>query len=163
MSIRRDFVHDGQPLTVQLKPLGGARYAVQVGTHVYEVEATVLPDGRVRFHLDGKSHLVEAAPSGKQVQVRLDGHTWILEPSRGRARAGHDAGSGVIEAPMTGTIAKVLVEVGSAVEKGATLVVLTAMKMEHKLVSGIAGRVVEVTAREGATVDQGALLARVEP
>ncbi len=43
-----------------------------------------------------------------------------------------------------------------------SLVVVSAMKMEHKLVAGVAGTVRSVAARKGANVDQGAELVVVE-
>ena len=42
------------------------------------------------------------------------------------------------------------------------LVVLSAMKMEHKLTAGIAGVVRRVVASEGGTYDQGVVLVEVE-
>jgi biotin carboxyl carrier protein len=64
---------------------------------------------------------------------------------------------------MTGTVLQVLCRVGEQVAAGRTLVVLTAMKMEHRLAAGVAGKVVELLAQEGAAVEQGRLLVRVEP
>lgn len=64
---------------------------------------------------------------------------------------------------MTGTVIQVAVEPGQTVELGQTVVVLSAMKIEHKLVAGIAGTVTELNAVVDDTVDQGAVLARIEP
>ena len=64
---------------------------------------------------------------------------------------------------MTGTIQKVLRKKGDAVAAGDVLIVLTAMKMEHKLSAAIAGVLVELNAEAGQAVESGALLARVEP
>lgn len=163
MSLRRDFVHAGQPLHVQCKPLGGDRFQVSVGGRVHEVVATRLPNGRVRFELEGRIWDSDAALAGKVLQVRLSGQTHVLEPAQGRAKAGDaSVAAKSIEAPMTGTITKVLVKVGDAVEKGQTLVVLTAMKMEHKLAAALAGKVAELQAKEGAIAEQGTVLVRIE-
>jgi biotin carboxyl carrier protein len=64
---------------------------------------------------------------------------------------------------MTGTVLDVRCKAGDAVAADQTLVVVSAMKMEHKLTAGIAGTVVEVAAAAGATVEQGAVLVVVEP
>ena len=58
---------------------------------------------------------------------------------------------------MTGTVMKVQCKVGDVVEADQALAVLTAMKMEHKLSSGVAGVVRKVVAVEGATVEQGSV------
>ena len=56
---------------------------------------------------------------------------------------------------------KVEVRAGDAVAADQTLAVLSAMKMEHKLVAGIAGIVEKVETTVGATVEQGTLLVEV--
>lgn len=160
-AFQREFTHDGARLRVACKHLAGDRYSVHVGDRAIEVEARALPDGRVRFWWDGQVFEAASASVGKQLQVRVAGHTWSLLPAHGRSASASEAG-GVIEAPMTGTITLVKVAVGDAVGKGDTLVVLTAMKMEHKLVAGIDGTIAELRAVAGATVDQGALLVRIE-
>jgi acetyl-CoA/propionyl-CoA carboxylase biotin carboxyl carrier protein len=71
---------------------------------------------------------------------------------------GGAAGSGTIEAPMQGTIVKVLVEVGQAVELGDPVVVLEAMKMENQITTDKAGTVKEVKVTAGATVGSGDVL-----
>jgi biotin carboxyl carrier protein len=157
-----EFAHGGERVAVSCRHLRGDQYRVQVGAQSFEVTARALPDGRVRFWLDGRPYEAASAPAGKSLQVRVAGHTWSLQPAAGRARADAKAGT-EIEAPMTGTIAAVRVAVGDAVTKGQTVVVLTAMKMEHKLTAGVAGTVAELRAEVGATVEQGTLLVRIEP
>jgi biotin carboxyl carrier protein len=64
---------------------------------------------------------------------------------------------------MSGTVLDVHCKSGDTVAADQTLVVLSAMKMEHKLSAGVAGVVRKVAASSGATVDQGELLIEVEP
>jgi acetyl-CoA/propionyl-CoA carboxylase biotin carboxyl carrier protein len=70
--------------------------------------------------------------------------------------------SGSVEAPMQGTIVKVLVEVGQAVEVGAGIVVLEAMKMENQINAEKAGTVKEIKVATGDTVGGGDILAIIE-
>ena len=70
--------------------------------------------------------------------------------------------SGSVEAPMQGTIVKVLVEVGQAVEAGAGIVVLEAMKMENQINAEKAGTVKEIKVTAGDTVGGGDILAIIE-
>jgi biotin carboxyl carrier protein len=164
MSYSKDFDHDGERLRVSAKALGGDRYEVRVGDRLHQVTAIALPDGRCRFELDGTRHEAAAARAGKNdVHVRVDGRTYRLFTHTGRRGAGHGlVADGVIEAPMTGTVLKILVAVGDEVTAARTVAVVSAMKMEHKLLAGIDGVVAEVACVEGATVDQGALILRVE-
>ena len=59
------------------------------------------------------------------------------------------AGSGTVAVPMQGTIVKVLVAVGDAVEVGQTVCVLEAMKMENNVNAEKAGTVKEVRVAAG--------------
>jgi biotin carboxyl carrier protein len=63
---------------------------------------------------------------------------------------------------MPGKLVRVLVTPGQAVEAGQGLVVVEAMKMENELRAPRAGRIKDVPAREGQTVDAGALLVVLE-
>jgi acetyl-CoA/propionyl-CoA carboxylase biotin carboxyl carrier protein len=69
--------------------------------------------------------------------------------------AGGGAGSGDVAVPMQGTIVKVLVDVGQAVEAGQAVVVLEAMKMENQISCEKAGTVKEVKVKAGDTVGTG--------
>ena len=63
-----------------------------------------------------------------------------------------------IKAPMPGLVVAVHVEPGQQVEKGAALVVLSAMKMQNELTARDDATVREVHVEAGQTVDQGQVL-----
>lgn len=68
----------------------------------------------------------------------------------------------VIEAPMPGLVKAVFASVGQAVKEGDRLAILEAMKMEHSLLAARDGVVAEVLAEDGAQVEAGAALVRLE-
>jgi acetyl/propionyl-CoA carboxylase alpha subunit len=76
--------------------------------------------------------------------------------------AGGADGPAAIEAPMPGTVIRVLVAAGDSVERRQPLLVLEAMKMETPLVSPSAGVVRAVHVEEGAAVAAGALLVELD-
>ena len=78
-------------------------------------------------------------------------------------RAAASVAAGSLLAPMPGTVVRTAVAVGDAVEAGAALVVLAAMKMEHTLVAPAAGVVEALPAAVGDQVELGAVLAVVAP
>ena len=59
---------------------------------------------------------------------------------------------------MPGRIAAVLVEPGTEVTRGAPLIVLEAMKMEHSITAPADGRVERVNYAAGDLVEEGAEL-----
>jgi 3-methylcrotonyl-CoA carboxylase alpha subunit len=66
-----------------------------------------------------------------------------------------DAHGGSLAAPMPGKVIAVLVKKGAKVEKGAPLVILEAMKMEHTITAPRAGTVAEIRYAAGEQVDEG--------
>jgi propionyl-CoA carboxylase alpha chain len=75
---------------------------------------------------------------------------------------GHELDAGGLHAPMPGTVLEVRVSVGDLVSKGDTLVVLEAMKMEHRIAAPHDGVVTEVLVSAGSQVENGASLLVLE-
>jgi acetyl-CoA carboxylase carboxyltransferase component len=67
-----------------------------------------------------------------------------------------------VEAPLQGTVAAVPVSVGDPVAKGAPLVILESMKMEHVVRAPVTGTVTALSAEPGAVVATGDPMARLE-
>jgi propionyl-CoA carboxylase alpha chain len=97
------------------------------------------------------------------VYVHLgDGEAFVqLVPRFPPPRAADEPGT--CTSPTPGKVVAVHVAVGDPVAKGQALVVLEAMKMEHRLAAPDAGVVAQVRVRPGDQVEQGALLVRIEP
>ncbi len=65
-------------------------------------------------------------------------------------------------APMAGTIVKVYVQEGEEVQAQQTLIILTAMKMEHAVTAPYNGKIKRIYSREGEAVKGGAVLLEME-
>jgi 3-methylcrotonyl-CoA carboxylase alpha subunit len=89
--------------------------------------------------------------------------TFAFERPDPLSREGAGAGEDEARAPMPGLVRAVLVRAGQAVARGDRMVVIEAMKMEHALSAPRDGRVAEVLAEEGAQVEAGVPLVRLEP
>jgi biotin carboxyl carrier protein len=119
-----------------------------------------LEDGRqfsLIHHRDGTRHEVTLAGATLHVD--------IVDPLALRRRGGDDhlGASGVIKALMPGRIARVLVEKGATVARGAGLLVLEAMKMENEIQAPADGVVDEIFVSAGQTVESGADLVHLAP
>ena len=75
--------------------------------------------------------------------------------------AGSDTGSG-LSAPMPGKVLEVLVSEGQSVTKGDALLVLEAMKMEHRILSPQDGIVKSILYKAGDQVTGGVDLLAIE-
>jgi acetyl-CoA carboxylase biotin carboxyl carrier protein len=67
-----------------------------------------------------------------------------------------------IEAHITGTVWKIEVEVGDAVEEGDTVAILESMKMEMPVEAEDEGTVKEIRVEEGQAVSEGDTLIVLE-
>jgi 3-methylcrotonyl-CoA carboxylase alpha subunit len=119
------------------------------------VEIKNIQANEAEIEIDGRTVFVPFVILGTKVQFAYDGEIYTVDvPERGaRARVKHHDHS--FEAPMPGLVLKVLVQPGSEVEKGAPLVLLEAMKMEHAILAPRDGIIAAVNCREGEMVQPG--------
>ena len=75
-------------------------------------------------------------------------------PAPAAAPAGA-AGGVTVESPMPGKILSIEKNVGDAVEAGATIIILEAMKMENEIVAPQDGTVASVNVQVGSQVEAG--------
>ena len=84
-------------------------------------------------------------------------------PRRERKSGGGAAASGdSLMAPLQGNLFKVPVEEGQEVAEGDLVCVIEAMKMENEITAHKSGKITELAAVEGAAVNAGDLLAKIE-
>jgi 3-methylcrotonyl-CoA carboxylase alpha subunit len=76
---------------------------------------------------------------------------------------GEAAAADRIVAPMPGTVTRILAEPGVDLPRGAPLIVLEAMKMEHTLRAPVAGHLKALKCAVGDVVQEGTELADFEP
>ena len=119
-----------------------------------------------------RSYTVEV--SGKRFDVRVLGDapgvdgaapvpTAAPRPRRARRPSGNAAPEGdALPSPLQGNIFKVLVEQGAAVEEGALICIIEAMKMENEISAHKAGVIAELPISEGAAVTAGDTLAVIK-
>ena len=126
-----------------------------------DTEATPMADGRLRMvGADGSINFAHLAKVGDVWWVHHQGHTFKLERIEPGATDTDDGGG--LTAPMPGKVLQVLVEVGQSVEAGTTLMVLEAMKMEHRIVAASDGVVTAVHFNADDQVEQGVELLSLE-
>jgi acetyl-CoA/propionyl-CoA carboxylase biotin carboxyl carrier protein len=80
-------------------------------------------------------------------------------PRRERAGRGGGGGGDALTSPLQGTVLKVAVEQGAAVQEGALVAVIEAMKMENEITAHKAGTVSDLPIAVGSSVATGDTLA----
>ena len=126
--------------------------------------ADATSDGRVRRARDRRGR--RPALRGRRVAAREAGAGGAVaakpSPQASATPASPGGGSGEVTVPMQGTVVKVLVAVGDAVEDGQTVCILEAMKMENAVATERAGTVTEVRVAAGDAVGAGDVVAVIE-
>lgn len=122
-----------------------------------------LTGNELAAEFDGRRVRAVVVPGHNALDLFLDGAAHKLQkldPLDVATEGG--AGHGGLLAPMPGRIIALLVEPGKRVEKGAPLLVLEAMKMEHKLTAPATGAVKAFLCAADDQVSEGAELVDFE-
>lgn len=98
-------------------------------------------------NVDGKVYQVEVAPSGTINQISET-------PDNSQSTSVTEK----LDAPLSGNIFKVNVNVGDHINKGDVVIVMEAMKMETEIQSSITGTISSVHVKQGDNVKVGELL-----
>lgn len=106
--------------------------------------------------IDSRRFKVHATKVRDDWWVHVLGHTLRLEMIEPGASGMDDEGG--LTAPMPGKILEVLVEEGQRVSSGDPLMIMEAMKMEHRIVASHDGIVDKIHYSAGEQVNQGAEL-----
>jgi len=116
----------------------------------------------VTLEVDGLSSGYQVVRAGDWVLVTGLGRTTsfsVLSRYPDASEHGHDHG---LATPVPGTVTQVLVSPGEVVVAGDTLVILEAMKMEHRIKADSPGVVAEVRVAVGDSVDAHHVVAVLE-
>ena len=140
-------------------------------------------DGTFLFSINGEQRQVQVfEENGNEIDLQIDnrripfrvaldgsvcyvhgpyGDLELLERPRFTI-PGQEELEGGLSAPMPGKVLSTVVSVGDDVEKGDLLVIMEAMKMEHRIFSPLSGQVTELFVQEGDQVDKDAVLVDIK-
>ena len=152
------FVVDGieQRVTVEY---GGGEYQVRTPAGPTRAAGHYDSGGDLTATLDGRRLRVTMVRQGDVITILHQGAQYRIEhmdPAR-RADSESDAAGG-LTAPMPGRVTLVSVSEGDSVQRGDTLLILEAMKMEHSIIAPADGVVERLHYGQGDLVDEGAEL-----
>jgi 3-methylcrotonyl-CoA carboxylase alpha subunit len=144
--------------------IGRGHYMLGLPDRRLRVAGAVDADGAMRLLLDDSRQIKgRVVADGAARHVLADGleRHLVLEDPDARS-ASHEAGAGMLTAPLPATVTAVHVEAGRKVSRGQPLIVLEAMKMEHVIAAPRDGTVAAVHFRAGDQVEEGAELISFE-
>jgi biotin carboxyl carrier protein len=143
-------------------------YRVSIGANTYHFTVKQLGPGFINLETAGQQVQAYIAHRASQRYVAVAGQTWLMErqtAEQAKARRGKSvAGTGLdsLKATMPGVVVEVLVTGGDHVERGQSLVLLEAMKMELRVSAPCAGHVRTVHCTPGQVMERGQSLVDIE-
>jgi biotin carboxyl carrier protein len=140
------------------------RYRLTIGSEVWEVDGRLTAQGIYSLLIGGVSHVADVWDEdgacvvdvgAERYVIHVEEHTRYILRTKG---SGGGQSARTLVAPLPGRIVKVAVKPGDRVEKGATLLVIEAMKMENEFKAGASGTIAEVRVEPGQAVNGGDVL-----
>ncbi|MCB0077928.1 MAG: hypothetical protein KDD73_10995 [Anaerolineales bacterium] len=152
------YQQNNQVYPVRVIERGEYEEVVIDGRH-YRVRAKRVDESTLDLWIDGDFTRVRHASDGNRRWVALEGatHQATLERHRRATRNAGDA-ENTLAAEMPGQIVAVAVAEGDAVQRGALLVLMEAMKMELRVIAPHDGTIDKVLVATGEAVERGQTL-----
>ena len=126
----------------------------------YEVHINSFEDNIAEIDVNGSIYQVELEEQVKTTKTPKLVRSKPIQTKETKPKPA--AGFSKVEAPLPGTIFKVLVKQGESVKKGQSIMVLEAMKMENNILAEKDGVVNKIHVSEGSAVLQGDILVEIE-
>ncbi|PKP34519.1 MAG: acetyl-CoA carboxylase biotin carboxyl carrier protein subunit [Bacteroidetes bacterium HGW-Bacteroidetes-15] len=146
---------------VRILSMEGNRAIIDVDGITYDVDIVMVEEGVYSIIHQGKSYNIEMipgnGPKNYYVNTYSSSHEVEIIDSQSRYQKSRnknnlDSAEKIITTPMPGKVVRIPVTVGQAVAKGATVIVISAMKMESEYRSPIDGVVKKIYVNEGDTI-----------
>jgi len=163
--LRQRFSQDDETHEVTIEPQAEGRYRAAILGQSYSVQMVAQDGPHFTLVVDGHRQPVTV--------VHSHGDEWWVHTLRGTlalrwlspfpAPQARSEEGGSLRAPMTGQVRRVLVEVGQVVQVGELLMILEAMKMEHRIEAPHAGTVEAIRYQVGESVQQDEVLLALRP
>jgi biotin carboxyl carrier protein len=145
----------GREYQITIDRTGGEFHATVDGKS-YDVEILDSQPGQISLLFENRPVTIYWANDGSQKWVSLAGCAYLLDKPTGRPgrQPGEITAEGTLRAPMPALVRSIEVSEGDEVERGQTILLLEAMKMEIRLRAPRRARVARVLAASGQTVER---------
>lgn len=135
----------------------------------------IIAEGENHFHIlknnqAFRAEVIDTDMANKTITVKVNGSSYEVKLEDQYDQLVKRLGLGKqtqqkvkdIKAPMPGLVIQIVAEPGQAIQKGDTLLILEAMKMENVIKSPGEGVVKQINAKKGQAVEKGYVLIEME-
>lgn len=146
--------------------VNGTQYDVTINRIVGQTASVEVNGIPFEVEMEGtqlvEDNLPDAAPAAATPPAPQSVATPEPQSAAAPAAQAGAAGEGTpVKAPLPGVVTKLLVEMGQAVKKGQTVLVLEAMKMENNIAAENDGTVTGICVKPGDSVLEGTVLVTI--
>jgi 3-methylcrotonyl-CoA carboxylase alpha subunit len=139
-------------------------FTVRIAEAEFSISLLVRDTEAMRVELNGRLHALRMMEAGGTLHLFIEGRhaviaQWVTDDA---LQATDGAEEGSLLTPLPGTVVAVHVKPGQAVERGAALITVEAMKMEHTLTAPYAGVVSRIPFGVSDRVAGGAVLVELQ-
>ncbi len=141
------------------------QYRARLDDKAYELRLIARHEGLLEAEVQGTRERAGVVSSGATIQLFRSGRHVILRlaSTEDALQPTSEADAGSLVTPLPGTVVAVHVSVGQSVARGAPLLTIEAMKMEHTVAAPYAGTVQRLPFGLADRVAAGSVLAELKP
>nr|ANV81077.1 carbamoyl-phosphate synthase L chain [uncultured Candidatus Thalassoarchaea sp.] len=150
--------------TVKLRRTG-SNFTVNIDDELSDGEFSRKSDGRLEIRINGVRTIAYSERKGNEIYVHVNGINYFITKKSARvsSQQSEEESDDVVLSPITGKLLDKKVEDGTKVSKGDVIIILEAMKMEHRLISPRDGVLSKLTSVDiGGQVKEGELMFELE-
>jgi biotin carboxyl carrier protein len=160
---------DNKTFDIDIKELNGKFFAIIDGNQ-FEVKPEFDKFGQMyAIIVNGKHYEVRLSEEKNKYKVNIFRNPYLVSKSQAADKTDEKTKTQIsdrktlINSPMSGLVIAIHIKQGQIVDKGESLIVLEAMKMQNDILSPIKAKVSEIFAKKGQTVEKDNKLLVLEP
>tara|TARA_B100000965_G_C19560610_1_gene744305 strand:- start:930 stop:1442 length:513 start_codon:yes stop_codon:yes gene_type:complete len=143
----------------------GLEFTLNVDEETYKGTYSKKSNGAIQVSMNNQSSIGFSEKSGNEIYVYLNGVNYVLKSESGMLKdnAFEEESGDTVLSPITGKLLDKKVKSGDSVSKDEVVVILEAMKMEHRLKAPRDGKLSKLTSAEiGDQIKEGELMFELE-
>jgi biotin carboxyl carrier protein len=157
----------GQTIPVEADLKDDGTLLAKIGEKSFATCFQIISENRIHLEVDGIGRNIYLADNGDGKLININGTTYLVQDADALARNSTRKRSSKelpqeITPPMPSVVERIMVAEGDLVEKGQSVIVVSAMKMEATLQAPFKGKVLKINVAEGDKVMPGQILADIE-
>ncbi len=143
----------------------GSEFKLTIGEDNYEGEFSRKNNGMVQLFMENNRLIGFSERNGNEIYVHINGINYFIKRESGTVKDAsfEEESDDTVLSPITGKLLDKKVKNGDSVRKGEVIVILEAMKMEHRLKAPRDGILSKLTSAEiGGQIKEGELMFELE-